>query len=265
MGRKLSWKYPFYNGGFRLWECAQSFKHADLSLFLNRFDLGYAIRKLQVAPERTACVRNGIADEFITHADALKTVPPPLERPVNVAFIGSDIKRKGTDILHNAMIPLMRHDRNANLSFFGVGKAADTILDTYPEDVRARVTLTPRYRNDQLPDMLAHCHVVAAPSRSEGFPLAIMEAMACGLVPVISDIPGPTEFVEDNRNGLVVPAGDATALKAGLERLSANPGLWRRLRAEAISTALAHSWSAVAAETVALYERFATGKGVMAN
>lgn len=92
--------------------------------------------------------------------------------------------------------------------------------------------------------------------------MAAMEAMACGLVPVVSDVPGPTEFIVDGWNGLVVPVGDADALQDRLERLIGNPDFLFQLRSRAVATAAAHSWEAVARETVAQYKRAAAVLGL---
>ena len=55
----------------------------------------------------------------------------------------------------------------------------------------------------------------------EGMPNALLEAMACGVVPVVNDAtPGPLEFVEHDRTGLVVPAGDLEALTAAMRDLA---------------------------------------------
>ncbi len=71
-------------------------------------------------------------------------------------------------------------------------------------------------------------------SRYEGLPNALLEAMSCGLPVVVSDAsPGPLEWVEDGRSGLVVPAEDPDALAAALLRLGRDPGLRRRLGHEA--------------------------------
>lgn len=57
----------------------------------------------------------------------------------------------------------------------------------------------------------------------EGMPNALLEAMACGVVPIVNDAtPGPLEFVEHDRTGLVVPAGDLDALAAAMHDLAAD-------------------------------------------
>ncbi len=72
--------------------------------------------------------------------------------------------------------------------------------------------------------------IFALPSRVEGTPNALLEAMSCGLPVVVSDgAPGPLELVEDGVTGLVVPVNDATALAQALRRLARDVELRHRL------------------------------------
>ena len=72
--------------------------------------------------------------------------------------------------------------------------------------------------------------IFALPSRYEGTPNALLEAMAAGLAVVVSDASaGALEFVTDGETGLVVPAEDDRALAAALRRLIGDGDLRRRL------------------------------------
>jgi glycosyltransferase involved in cell wall biosynthesis len=62
---------------------------------------------------------------------------------------------------------------------------------------------------------------------------ALLEAAACGRALVVTDVPGASSFVRDGVEGLIVPAGDPSALAAALERLARDAGLRQRMGAAA--------------------------------
>jgi glycosyltransferase involved in cell wall biosynthesis len=80
------------------------------------------------------------------------------------------------------------------------------------------------YRKD-VPALLAAADIFTLPSRFEGLPMSVIEAMLTGVPVVASDVRGPAEQVVDGVTGFSVPAGDATALGAALGRLVRDPNL----------------------------------------
>jgi glycosyltransferase involved in cell wall biosynthesis len=78
-------------------------------------------------------------------------------------------------------------------------------------------------------ELLASSDVFVLSSRSEGHPVSLLEAMAAGLPVVATDVGGVAESVVHGQTGLLVPAGNVTALAAALERLVDDEQLRRRL------------------------------------
>ncbi|SEG41480.1 Glycosyltransferase involved in cell wall bisynthesis [Thermomonospora echinospora] len=86
---------------------------------------------------------------------------------------------------------------------------------------------------------LSRASVFLLPSRQEGLPMSLMEAMACGLPSVAFDCaPGVRELVTDEVDGLLVPPGHTPALAAALERLIRDGDLRREFGAGAAAAVL---------------------------
>nr|WP_255216528.1 glycosyltransferase family 4 protein [Pseudenhygromyxa sp. WMMC2535] len=75
---------------------------------------------------------------------------------------------------------------------------------------------------DDVPERLAQAQIFVLPTRREGFPISILEAMRAGLPVVASDVGGIAEAVLDGRTGALVPAADAGALARALAPLIAD-------------------------------------------
>ena len=65
---------------------------------------------------------------------------------------------------------------------------------------------------NELPSIYNQCDVFVHPSLSDGWAMTVLQAMASGVPPIVSDMTGAKEVVNDGRNGWVVPAGDKTSL-----------------------------------------------------
>ena len=92
---------------------------------------------------------------------------------------------------------------------------------------------------DDMPALFHSVDAVILPSYREGLPKGLIEAGACGLPLVTTDVPGCREVVEDAVSGLLVPMKDAAALAVAIARLQDDPDLCARLgqaaRAKALS------------------------------
>jgi glycosyltransferase involved in cell wall biosynthesis len=103
--------------------------------------------------------------------------------------------------------------------------------------------------------LLARAAVVVLPSHREGLPMALLEALAHGRAVVATPVGGIPRLVEEGVTGLLVPPGDAQALRAAIGRLLADKDLRRRVGEAGRSrvTELC-SWPRVVDETLAAYE-----------
>ena len=78
---------------------------------------------------------------------------------------------------------------------------------------------------DDVAELMRQVDIVALPSYHEGLPKALLEAAACGLPLIATDIPGCRPVVHDGENGILVPVRDAASLASAIERLASDPAL----------------------------------------
>ncbi len=79
-------------------------------------------------------------------------------------------------------------------------------------------------------------------SRSEGFSIPVLEAMACGCVVVSTDCGGPKDLIEDGVNGFLVPVGDADAIVSRVRSLLDNMTLRKQMQRRALEAAKRFTW-----------------------
>jgi len=82
---------------------------------------------------------------------------------------------------------------------------------------------------EDVPDLMAAADIFVLPSRFEGLPMSVIEAMLTGLPVIAANVRGPAEQVVHEQTGLLVPPGDASSLTAALQRLSADRALRERM------------------------------------
>lgn len=136
---------------------------------------------------------------------------------------------KGFDLLIKAFFKTARRYPDWRLLILGEGNERKSLEGLIKElGLTGRVFLPGRVRNPV--HFLKQADIFAMSSRREGFPNALLEAMACGL-PVISfDCPsGPRELIRNGIDGLLVPSEDIDALADAIAMLIENERMRSRL------------------------------------
>lgn len=108
----------------------------------------------------------------------------------------------------------------------------------------------------RLPGYYAAADAVCVPAHAESFGMVNLEAMACAIPVVATDVGGVGEYAADGENALLVPAGDPDAIADALERLRSNPSLRRAIGRAARETAEGFTWSDQAARLADFCETF---------
>ena len=127
-------------------------------------------------------------------------------------FSGSLIHRKGVDLLAAAFVEVAREFSNAKLRVIGDGELRASLEQTL-RPVRERVEFVGFRDWDELPEAYASADVLCVPSRYDGWGLVVPEGLASGLPVIATDRMGAAlEFLENGRNGWLIPAGDQRVL-----------------------------------------------------
>lgn len=137
-----------------------------------------------------------------------------------LGYVGRLDAGKDLETLLRAMAD--NHHPHWHVVLVGAGDHGDQLRALVTElGIGDRVTFT-GYREDRMA-FLKGFDVFVLPSRSEGIPRCLMEAMAAGVPIVASDIPGCRNLVDGSSTGLLFPVGDERALRERVVELSESP------------------------------------------
>lgn len=149
-----------------------------------------------------------------------------------ITYLGRLSPEKAPNLLADAWDLIADRHPDWRLQFVGSGPMADEIL------VRSLPRCTVLPPTDDPADVLLHSGILALPSLVEGFPLSLLEAMACGVPVVAADASsGVRALVDDGRTGILTVRGDVQDLADALHRLMDDAQLRRALAAHARSEA----------------------------
>jgi glycosyltransferase involved in cell wall biosynthesis len=189
-----------------------------------------------VPAERTAFVPNAVDVRRWRPADR-QAARAVLGIPGDVRVVTwhgrVEIHRKGLDLLLDAWERLYAERPGARRLLLLVGSGQDA--SAFQRRVASLPNGTVRWENryildhDRLWQYLSAADVATLPSRHEGFAVAVIEAMACGLPVVATDVSGVAEALGEEPVGLIVPREDAGALAQALGRLLDDEPLRREL------------------------------------
>jgi len=180
----------------------------------------FAIRRLRLPADRVVVAPNGVAPEW-------SDVPPEREErkaaPTAVWLGVMQPVKRVPELVHAvAAVPSLR------LVLVGDGPERHRVEAAVADSGAADRVVLAGYQPDPM-RLLAAADVFVLPSAAEACPMAILQAMACGLPVVASSVGGVPEVVRDGIDGILVPAGDDVALREALDLLAGDAAMRRRL------------------------------------
>jgi glycosyltransferase involved in cell wall biosynthesis len=181
------------------------------------------------------------------------------EEPLVIGAAGNLSGQKRFDLLLEAFQAVWKStDLPIELRIAGEGPERDVLLEQAERlCIGPHVHLT-GFQSD-MPSFLGELDVFVMTSDSEAAPYAALEAMACGLPSVVTDVGDLGYIVEDGLNGIVVAPGDSVTIAVALERLVSDQSLRQQLGEAARKRAVAEFSSDAWRKRTAEYFRFQLG------
>jgi glycosyltransferase involved in cell wall biosynthesis len=222
------------------------------------------MRALGIDPDRMAGIPNGIdCQRFNRPADRdrkrLRVKLGVTENTLVILFSGRLVYRKGLDLLLDAWADISAGCPSALLMVMGSGKGQpESVEKILKNRVRNSDFTNVRFvgETDRPEEILGMADMFVLPSRQEGFPNTLLEAMACRLPVVASSIGGVVDVVVDRQNGLLFKYQDSQDLKDKILFLCQSPLKRESLGAMARETVCReYSFDSISAEYAELYTR----------
>lgn len=240
-----------------LQEAAESLEESALAharcIIANSHQMRVELVAAGVDRSKIDVVINGVDLELFSPEGDVRRVGPP--DSIVVGFSGSLKRWHGVELLTRAFESIAE-DPRLHLLVVGDGPLRSEVA-RLSEALPGRVTFTGALPLEEVPPWIRGTDIAVAPyPRLEPFyfsPLKVLDAMACGVPNVASDIGQVPELISDGETGLIVPPGDAEALAGALRRLADDASLRARLGRTALAEARKkHAWKDRAADIVAL-------------
>jgi glycosyltransferase involved in cell wall biosynthesis len=159
--------------------------------------------------------------------------PSSVDGPLRLLFVGRYGERKGCSELIAALAKARASGTEATLRFVGQEEydGEERVLrnDVQEHELEGAVEFAGLKDGPELAACYAEAQVLCLPSRREGVPLVLLEAMSFGLPVIATPVGGIADYVSHEDNGLLVAPGDVEALAASIEMLAGDPALRARL------------------------------------
>ena len=209
--------------------------------------------------------RQDIVAHFAIAADRVEVVNPgvlampasgDIVRESLVLSVGSIFNRRHVPDLIRAFTPIAKRHAAARLEIVGDNRTypyQDLNAVVRTEGTQSQVSVRAYVPDEQLPDLYARARVFALLSEYEGFGLPPLEALSCGVPPVLLDTPVAREIC--GPAALYVPTTELPVVAAALETLLFDDDARRRVLQTAPEVLGRYSWTRAASQTLAALER----------
>lgn len=210
--------------------------------------------------ERTTCIPNGVEILAVNNKKVLSS------SSLRLVYLGRVChQQKGVLYLPGIVKRLIDVGLKGELDIIGDGPDLEILRTHFSEmDKAITVNLHGALTNIESKKKLMEANILLMPSHFEGLPLVLLEAMSLGVVPIVSHLPGCTDYVvRHGENGVLVAPGDEAGFAEAVCKLANNSSNFNNLSIAARSTIendftfelTAKKYAAIAQHFIALGER----------
>ena len=206
---------------------AAVYRAARASFFVSEHNRRLTEEQLGFPLPRAAVIRNPFLVSWEPRADW-----PEDRSELRLACVGRlHPKEKGQDILLRVLARPRWRDRPLSVTFYGDGLQRASLEGMARNLNLTNVSFAGFVRDVQA--IWSVNHGLILPSRCEGLPLVLVEAMLSGRVPVVTDVGGNAEVIDDGITGYIAAASTESALDEAMERAWNARPRWREIGAAA--------------------------------
>ncbi|MFW5961144.1 MAG: glycosyltransferase, partial [Desulfohalobiaceae bacterium] len=174
------------------------------------------------------------------HADPNTELPfPPISKGINIAVPAKILfLHKGQDLIVEVMRQQKWKARNITVNFYGQGPDQDRLQDMLHQAGLEKILvlhgrLVHIGREKEISRIWLKNQAVLMPSRMEGFPNMVINAMLSGRLPIVTDIGGHREAIQDGITGFIARNPDPAAVDDALERAYQRRNEWQNIGQQA--------------------------------
>lgn len=206
-------------------------KNTDKIIAISNKVKEFTSKQEGIEEDKFEVIYNGVDSNEFLPTDSRKAIREKLnlgEADFVLGTVGALITQKGHYYLIQAVFQLVKRYPNIILLVLGTGELEEK-LQKIVDKLRLKKNVHFLGLRRDIPDFLNCMDIFIFPSLWEGLGIALLEAMLMELPVIASSVDGILEIIENGKNGILVPSGNAEALNRAIDRLIRNPQLRQNL------------------------------------